>query len=97
MLLSQLLLVPLLTIFCWIYIRFRPPHLTSPEVAGFDVIVIATAVISSAYGLFWVSRLDFGDASPIWIPVLSVLTTFHIFPLVLCLGWWLRRRIYPRP
>jgi len=91
-LLSQLVLTPVLVIFCWVYFFLRPADTGGRQVMLFDIVTVATAVFTSVCGLVWVANSEFDHASTIWRPILSVLTTFHIFPLVLCIGWWLRRR-----
>lgn len=96
-LLSQLILLPALVILAWLYIRTRPHGHDIRVMVRFDILMLAGAVLGSVVGVLWVGGRDIGSANRIWKPVLSVITTFHIFPLVLCIGWWLRRRWYPAP
>lgn len=86
------MLLPVLIIFVWIYLRLRPTAARRRALAVFDCAVITIALALSAWGLLWVKGLDVGAASAVWKPVLSVISTFHIFPFVLCFGWWVRRR-----
>lgn len=94
MLLSQLILLPVLVILGWIYVRMRPAGADGQSVIVFDAVVIILALMLSGWGLAWVANTDIGHASPIWIPILSIITTFHIFPSVLLIGWLLRRRYF---
>jgi len=60
----------------------------------FDAAIVASAVGLSAFGLIWIDAMDIGGASPVWKPILSIITTFHIFPVILLVGWVLRRRFF---
>jgi ABC-type molybdate transport system permease subunit len=91
-LISQLILLPMLIILGWVYIRFRPQGRGGAGVVRFDAVVLGIALLASVAGVLWVGDTDIGNAIRIWKPILSIITTFHIFPLVLCIGWWLRRR-----
>ena len=91
---SQIILAPVLVILGWIYLRLRPPAPNGSGMVKFDAAVFLLAVLASAAGLVWVGGTDSGGAAKVWKPVLSVITTFHIFPVVLCTGWWLRRRLF---
>lgn len=91
-LISQLILLPMLVILGWVYIRFRPQCRGCAGVVRFDAVVLGIAVLASVAGVLWVGDTEIGNATRIWKPILSIITTFHIFPLVLCIGWWLWRR-----
>lgn len=93
-LLSQLLLLPVLTLFAWIYVRTGPRR--SGLAMAFDAAVILAGIAGSLGAAVWLQHWDIGTAAPIWRPVLSVVSTFHVFPLVLCAGWWLRRLCFGR-
>ena len=95
-LISQLILLPMLIILGWIYVRLGPHGQGVAGVVRFDAAVLGVAVLASVAGVLWVGDTDIGNATRIWKPILSIITTFHIFPLVLCLGWWLRRRRFAR-
>lgn len=93
-LISQLILLPVLIILGWIYIRIGPKSTGVRGMAVFDATILIIAVAVSAAGLAWIGSADIGNGTRIWKPILSILSTFHIFPLILGLGWWLRRRIF---
>lgn len=93
-LISQLMLIPVLVIFSWIYLRLRSMTTKGKTVLLFDVAVIVAAIGVSVYGLVLVAHLDVQRSNLIWKPVLSIVTTFHLFSLVLCCGWWLRRKLF---
>lgn len=93
-LISQLILLPVLIILGWFYIRSRPRSTGAHGMAGFDAAILAIASAASVAGLAWVGSSEIGNEARIWKPILSILSTFHIFPLILGLGWWLRRRIF---
>jgi len=94
---SQLILMPVLIILGWVYIRLRPAARGGPAMVSFDAVVMIIAVGASVAGVLWVAGTEIGNANRIWKPILSIITTFHIFPLVLGVGWWLRRRIFCAP
>ena len=97
-LLSQLMLLPVLIILTWIYLRLRPTGVRKYRrlsVGLFDAGVIAAGVVASTVGVVKVVDIKTGGNANLWIPVLSTLTTFHIFPTVLFVGWCLRRIWFP--
>lgn len=96
-LISQLILLPVLIILGWVYTRLRPSGRCGPAMVRFDAAIIVIAVGASVAGVFWVAGTEIGNAARIWKPILSIITTFHIFPLVLGVGWWLRRRRFGAP
>lgn len=93
-LISQFILLPVLVILGWIYVRLRPRCGESRGMVKFDAVVLSIAVLASAAGVVWAAGTDIGSDARIWKPILSIITTFHIFPIVLFLGWWFRRRIF---
>lgn len=96
MLISQLIIAPVLILEAWFYLlyvrRFDPAGACT-----FDYLVIAAAVLACAACLPFVAAHVSGANDQIWHPVLSVLTTFHMFPLVLLIGLWLRKHVVARP
>jgi len=86
------MMLPVLIIFAWLYLRVRPAGKRSRSTVLFDIVIVCIAVLISVLALIWVDDIDIGNANEIWKPVLSIITTFHIFPFILCAGWWLRRR-----
>ncbi len=92
--LSQLVLLPILAVFTWMYVRLRPQGAQPRSILWFDLFTIGIAAAFSLLGLYWSTNIEIGHASPIWIPILSIITTFHIFPLILFLGWLVRRHVY---
>lgn len=96
-LISQLLLLPVLGLITWGYIALRPKPLVKEWkrlLNIFDVLLILIGIALCIAGYIWVARIPYGSSTPIWLPVLSTVTTFHIYPMVLVVGWWLRRRIF---
>ena len=75
----------------WLYLRYIR-HQHASEVRAFDYVVIATAVLACLACLPLVAAQNSGANDRIWHPVLSVLTSFHVFPLVLLAGLWIRGR-----
>ncbi len=92
--LSQLMLVPLMSLAAWGYLATRPAGAPARPALVFDVAVFATAI-----GLCWsayqmVEVVEFARSSGIWRPVFGTLTTFFVFPSVLLAGAWLRRKMF---
>ena len=88
MLISQLIIAPVLILEAWFYLLYVRRF---EAVRSYDYLVIAAALVSSIACLPFVAAHVSGANDKIWLPVLSVLTTFHIFPAVLLIGLWLRR------
>lgn len=92
--LYQLVIVPLLLLFAWGYFAMRPATGRGPGMVAFDAVVVVAAVLSSVAAGWWVSVLDPVPDSSVWSVVMVTVSTFHVFPGVLLLGWYLRRRIF---
>jgi hypothetical protein len=86
---SQLIVAPVLMLEAWLYLQY----VRRQQVSGvriFDYMVIVVAVLACLACVPLVAAHDSGANDRIWHPVLSVLTSFHVFPLVLFLGLWMR-------
>ena len=92
MLISQLIITPVLILEAWFYLLYVRRR-TQARVYGYDALVIVVAVVACLACLPFVDAHVSGANDKIWHPVLSVLTTFHIFPAVLLTGLWLRRYV----
>lgn len=97
MILSQVVLLPLLLLFTWGYLVLRPesPHRTGLVI--FDAVVIACAVLFCAGAYWWITGLYAAPGQSIWATVMGAVSTFHVFPAVLLVGWYLRRRVFASP
>lgn len=89
MFVSQLIITPLLVLEAWLYLCYVR-HQQASVVGAFDYAVIGVAVLACIACLPLVAAHDSGANDRIWRPVLSVLTSFHVFPLVLLTGLWIR-------
>ena len=94
MIFPQLVLLPLLLLFVWGYIALRPASGRGPGMLAFDAAVILAAVLSSIAAGWWVSVAEPMPGGSIWDAVMVTVSTFHVFPAVLLLGWYLRRRLF---
>ena len=90
MLISQLIIAPVLILEAWFYLLYVRRQ-DGGRARAYDYLVIAAALASSIACLPFVAAHVSGANDKIWLPVLSVLTTFHIFPAILLIGLWLRR------
>lgn len=90
MLISQLIVAPVLILEAWFYLLYVR-RIDSSGVRAYDVLVIAVAALACIACLPIVATHVSGANDRIWHPVLSVLTSFHVFPLVLFIGLWLRK------
>lgn len=94
MILYQLVLVPLLLVFTWGYVVLRPASRRGPAMTAFDAAVILAAVLLSAAAGWWVSIAEPAPEGSIWSTVMITVSIFHVFPAVLLVGWYLRRRLF---
>lgn len=94
MFISQLIIAPVLILEAWFYYMYVKRR-DGIGWRAFDYALIAIAVLACAALLPVVAAHDSGANDKIWHPVLSVLTTFHTFPMVLLVGLWFRRRFVP--
>jgi len=92
--LPQLVLLPLLLLFTWGYIVLRPASGRGPGMIAFDAAVILAAILSSVAAGWWVSVVEPVPGGSIWSTVMVTVSTFHVFPAVLLVGWYLRRRLF---
>lgn len=97
MILYQLVLVPLLLLFTWGYISLRPASGRGPKMAAFDAAVVLAAILLSVAAGWWVNLAEPAPEGSIWTTVMITVSTFHVFPMVLLAGWFLRRRIFRPP
>jgi len=95
MLISQLIVAPVLILEAWFYLLYVR-RAAPARVYGYDALVIVVALLACLACLPFVDAHVSGANDQIWHPVLSVLTTFHIFPAVLFIGLWLRRYVPAR-
>jgi len=95
LILSQIVLVPLLLLFTWGYVALRPATGRGPGMAAFDAVVVVAACSASAAAGWWLSELEPLPQGSIWSTVMLTVSTFHVFPAVLLIGWYLRRRLFP--
>lgn len=94
MILSQGVLVPLLLLFTWAYLAFRPSSGRKLGLAIFDAVVITLAVALSGVAYRWVVGLYTDPNHSVWGTVMGAVSTFHVFPAVLLAGWYLRRLVF---
>jgi len=92
--LYQLILIPLLGLFACGYIAHRPPSRRKGAMAAFDAAVIALAAAMCVISYLWIANTQLGAENTIWRVVMGTVSTFHVFPAVLLLGWYLRRRLF---
>ena len=90
MLISQLIIAPVLILETWFYVLYVRRR-DAAGVRAFDYFVMLTALLACIACLPLVAAHVSGGNDRIWHPVLSVLTTFHMFPAVLLAGLWLRK------
>jgi hypothetical protein len=95
MLWSQLVLLPLLLVFAWGYFVMLPPAARTAATTAYDTGVILAAVIASVLAGWLVVVRGPQAESSIWGTVMLTVSTFHVFPAVLLVGLYLRRRIFP--
>lgn len=94
MLISQLVLVPLLVLFSWGYVAHRPASRQKGAMAAFDVAILLLAGALSMTSSWWIFAGRPGAGHAIWPVVMATVSTFHVFPGVLLLGWYVRRRLF---
>lgn len=86
MITSLLVLLPLLAVAVWAFVRFAPIHVNYKAVHRFNLFSFALAVLLV---IAWVVRTYIvmtptGDSA--WWPVISLLGALFIFPLVLAVA-----------
>jgi len=94
MLWSQLVLLPLLLVFAWGYFAMLPSAARTTAMTVYDSGVILAAVIASVVAGWQVAVRGPQAGASIWSTVMITVSTFHVFPAVLLVGWYFRRRIF---
>jgi hypothetical protein len=90
MILSLLILLPLCVLTVWWFLRSVPRSAPAATVRVYNGIIFGVALLLSALPAWWLhGRLE-GTADAGWWPVLSVLASFLVFPLVLAVGVLIR-------
>lgn len=92
--LALILFAPWFAILGWVYWQYPKSHLRSPSRRGFDLIVLALALVLSAIAMRWSYFLPFKGVGVMWPQVIATLSAYHAFLLVLAVGWFLRSRMY---
>lgn len=94
MMASQLVLVPLLVLFSWGYVAHRPASRRKAAMVVFDAVILVLAVALSLAASWWLVGARPDAEHSIWLVVMGTISTFHVFPGVLLLGWYARRRLF---
>ncbi len=90
--LALILQLPLFAILSWIYLSVvrRNSHADGQRYFHYAVLVLAWCLSIAA--MLFAYDSNYEHAGPIWKQIAAALAAFHIFPLVLFVGWYLRRR-----
>ena len=94
--LALILFAPLFAIYVWLYWAFPRGLPRSAARRRFDLVVLGAAVSLTVVALRLAFAADYGRVGPIWPQVAATLAAYHVFPLVLALGWWWRSRLFTR-
>ncbi len=90
MILSLLILLPLGVFTVWWFLRSAPRRAPAGTVRVYNGIIFGVALLLSALPAWWLhGRLE-GTADAGWWPVLSLLASLLVFPLVLAAGGLIR-------
>ncbi|HET9484330.1 MAG TPA: hypothetical protein VFO79_10270 [Xanthomonadales bacterium] len=97
--LAFLLLAPTFAILGWLYWRFPKALPRTPARRGFDVAVLATSVLATIAALLWAvdNAPIYQGAATRWPQIAASLAAYHVYPVMLGLAWWVRRRIFAPP
>lgn len=94
--LALLLFAPLFAIYVWLYWAFPRALPRTPGRRRFDLAVLGTALVATVGALTAAFEADYGQVGKIWPQVAATLAAYHVFPVILALGWWLRGRRFTR-
>lgn len=94
MIFALILLIPLLILALWVYIKKSPKELNRSQVRVFDLSVFFIAVLLSlAFILKTYSKLSSGPDRA-WWPILSILGSMGIITLCLVVGALIRYAVF---
>ncbi len=90
--LALILQLPLFAILSWVYLSVVRPHSHARGQRYFHYVVLLLAWSLSIVAMLLAYDSDYQHVGPIWKQIAAALAAFHIFPLVLFVGWYLGRR-----
>ncbi len=86
MMLSMIFLVPVLLITTWLFFRFSPKRSDPRPVYRFNIGVLVIGLLVCAVWSVWIRVQLVQGPDQAWWPVLAVLGSLAVFPLILLAG-----------
>ena len=94
--LGLVLFLPGFALLAWLYLAFPRSRPRTPATRRYDAGTLLLATATTTLAVYLASAPQPEDVvGPIWPQVLASLAAFHVFPLLLLVAWWLRRRMHP--
>ena len=90
--LALLLFLPTFAIFVWLYWRFPKSVPVTAARRRFDLVAVLLAAVLSVLALGYAFDQDYRDTGPIFKQVAATLAAYHVFPVLLIVAWFARRR-----
>ena len=90
--LALALFAPLFAIYTWLYWSFPRSLPATRARRRFDATAIVFAIGATVVALVAAFERDYGAVGPIWPQVAATLAAYHVFPVLLIVAWFVRRR-----
>ena len=94
MILALIILVPLCAVSLWVFFRFTPPKDKSKINLLYNYIVILIDVLLCAIHSYRMYATMINSVDRVWWPILSILGSLFIFPVILFVGAIIRAYIF---
>ena len=91
--LALALFAPLFAIYTWLYWSFPRALPRTGARRRFDVATILFAIGATLVALVAAFEHDYGAKGAIWAQVAATLAAYHVFPVLLIVAWFVRRRV----
>ena len=97
MIVAFAILLPVLAVSLWAYLRFRPGTAGAKSIRIFDALVVGCALALSIAATIYLRKEMASGPDSAWWPVVSAIYSLVIFPACLLVGGIIRHVVYSRP
>ena len=90
MILSLIILIPFVLVAVWLFFKISPKNVNGNIIKIYNIIVILSALTACLLISLYCYRTTGQSVDRAWWPVLSVLGSLFVFPLILFIGGIIR-------
>lgn len=91
--LALILLLPTFGVLTWLYCAYPRALPRTPARVRYDVAVIVLGLASTLFALLGAYDYPWATGDAIWRQIMASVAAYHVYPVVLAIGSWLRARV----